>query len=125
VVGGRGIGAIGRCSHDGIWVIAGIGDFDANGATDILWRDSNTGAVAIWLMDAYKVMNTWALGTVPFNWSIVETGGFGGGYSDILWRDSNTGAVVIWDLAGTVQHVQSVGLGAVPLEWSVQSLNAE
>jgi hypothetical protein len=107
------------------WVIAGIGDFDANGETDILWRDTNTGAAAVWLMDAYKVMKNWGLGAVPLNWSIAETGDFAGGYSDILWRDSNTGTVVIWVLNGTVQQVQSVGLAAVPLEWSVQSLNAE
>ena len=31
------------------WTIAGIGDFDGNGSSDILWRD-NLGNVGIWLM---------------------------------------------------------------------------
>src|SRR5215470_141420 len=29
------------------WVIVGTGDFDGNGSSDILWRDANTGTVAI------------------------------------------------------------------------------
>src|ERR1039458_2613910 len=31
------------------WPIAGIGNFDGNGSSDILWRD-NLGNVGIWLM---------------------------------------------------------------------------
>jgi FG-GAP-like repeat len=108
------------------WVIAGTGDFDSNGATDLLWRDTNTGAAAVWLMDGYRVMTGWGLGTVPLNWSIAETGNFDiAGYSHILWRDSNTGAVALWIMNGVAQQVQSVGIAAVPLEWSILSLNAE
>jgi hypothetical protein len=36
------------------WVLAGMGDFDGNGSTDILWRDNNTGTVAIWLLDGFR-----------------------------------------------------------------------
>jgi len=31
------------------WSIAGTGDFNGDGVTDILWRDSNTGTVAWFL----------------------------------------------------------------------------
>jgi hypothetical protein len=30
------------------WSIVGFGDFDGNGRSDLLWRDSTTGTVAIW-----------------------------------------------------------------------------
>ena len=33
---------------------AGTGDFDGNGSVDILWRDNNTGTVAIWLLDGLQ-----------------------------------------------------------------------
>ena len=30
--------------------LAGVGDFDHNGVSDIMWRDNNTGNVETWLI---------------------------------------------------------------------------
>ena len=58
------------------WTIAGVGDFDGNGSTDILWRDTSTGTVAIWLMDGIAIKQAGSLGVVPGNWSNAMTGDF-------------------------------------------------
>ncbi len=37
------------------WTIAGTGDFDGDGKSDILWRNSRPGEVAIWLMNGTSI----------------------------------------------------------------------
>jgi hypothetical protein len=41
------------------WQIQGVGDFDANGSPDVLWRSTITGEVGAWLMEACNVVG-WA-----------------------------------------------------------------
>src|SRR5208282_1329720 len=81
-------------SYDGTvspstWTIVGTGDFNGDGKSDILWRDTS-GDVAIWEMNGTTILNPTAtyVATVPTTWSIVGTGDFNGdGKADILWRD--------------------------------------
>jgi hypothetical protein len=62
---------------------------------------------------------------VPLTWSLAETGDFDGdGKADLLWRDGNSGATVVWFMNGT-QISQAASLGAVPLIWTIQGLNAD
>ncbi|MCL4849949.1 MAG: VCBS repeat-containing protein [Bryobacteraceae bacterium] len=35
---------------DPIWGVAGVTDFDRNGTPDVIWRETNTGQVGVWLM---------------------------------------------------------------------------
>ena len=65
----------------GSWQIAGIGDFDGNGSTDILWRDAS-GNVGMWLMNGTSISSTAVLGSVPLNWSVAQTGDYDGFGSD-------------------------------------------
>ena len=105
------------------WTIAGIGDFDRNGSTDILWRDTS-GNVGMWLMNGTNILSGTVLGNVPLTWTIVETGDYSGaGMSDILWRDS-LGNVAIWFMNGaTVSSVSNYG--NVGTTWNLQALNAD
>ncbi len=101
----------------------GTGDFDGDGKSDILWRDTS-GNVAIWLMNGAQVTLAAGVGSAPTSWSIVETGDFdGNGKSDILWQDTS-GNVAIWFMNG-VQVTQSVGVGNVPTVWSIQGSKAD
>ena len=110
------------------WTIAGIGDFDGNASSDILWVDT-AGDVGIWLMEIdpsqVKILSTKVLGTVPpTQWSIVHTGDYtGNGKADILWLD-NTGNIATWLMNGTT--ISSVVMyGNIGTTWAVQSLNSE
>lgn len=103
------------------WTIAGTGDFDGNGKSDILWRDSD-GQVAIWL-DGDPTQAVYP-STVPgTDWQIEGTGDFDGdGNSDILWRDSDN-TVAIWLMSGAT--ILSQGFpGAPGSDWVIQGTGA-
>ena len=107
------------------WVIAGLGDFNGDGITDILWRDTVSGTVGIWFLNSsLTVQSTTNSGAVPLTWAIAQTGDYNGdGTSDILWIDSS-GNVGEWFMnAGQVSS--SPIITNVGTTWSVQGLNAD
>jgi hypothetical protein len=106
------------------WTVAGIGDFDGNGSTDLLWRDS-AGNVGIWLMNGTTITSTKVLGNVPLNWTITQTGDYNGdGKSDVLWMDSS-GNVAAWFMNGAAITSTPV-YGSIGIStWPVQAMNSE
>jgi FG-GAP-like repeat len=109
------------------WKIAGTGDFNGDGKSDIIWHNTN-GDTSIWLMTAsgtqVQVSSTTDLGFVPTSWNVAGTGDFNSdGRSDILWSNTN-GDTSIWFMNGTL--VSSVSdLGVVPPSWGVQGAGAD
>jgi len=53
----------------GNWQIAQTGDFNDDGKSDVLWRDSNSG-VAMWLMNGGTVTSALGVGNLPTDWQI-------------------------------------------------------
>jgi hypothetical protein len=49
------------------WNVAFTGDFNGDGRSDILWRNSN-GDTSIWLMNGTSVSSTSGIGIVPASW---------------------------------------------------------
>jgi hypothetical protein len=85
------------------WSIAGVGDFDADGKSDVLWYNKVTGENVIWLMNGAARLSSGAVfSTVSdLNWSIAGVGDLDGdGDSDILWRNSVTGENTVWFMNG-------------------------
>src|SRR5262249_26234686 len=86
---------------DASWSVAGVGDFNADGKSDLLWRNSN-GSLVEWLMDGTSIA---ASGVVPSagkpvspdaSWHVVEIGDFNlDARTDILWRNDN-GTLAEW-----------------------------
>jgi len=109
------------------WQIAGIGDFNADNNPDILFRDSNTGTLAIWFLNSSaQVQSTATVGTVPASstWRIAQLGDYNGnGISDILWIDGS-GNLAIWFM-NAASIASTASLGTVGTSWTVQSANAE
>ncbi|MDO9041560.1 MAG: FG-GAP-like repeat-containing protein [Desulfocapsaceae bacterium] len=96
------------------WKIVGTGDFNGDGKSDILWRNSTTGQNKVWYMNKIIYSGSGSIATVPGSaWIIAGTGDFNGdGKSDILWKNTSTGAVLVWYMNG----VTFVGSGTTTSE---------
>jgi hypothetical protein len=98
-------------------------DFNGDGKGDIIWRNNNTGQVAVWLMDGATFLSSGIVGGVPLAWEISGVGDVDGdGKSDIVWRNTSTGATAVWLMDG-VNLSSAVFPGGVPLAWQIVEVN--
>ncbi len=106
------------------WSVVGTGDFNGDGKSDILWRDTS-GNLAIWEMSGTTILNptTTGVGSLSTVWTVAVTGDLDGdGKSDILWEDTS-GNVGLWFMNGTAVK-SNTGLGTVPA-FTIQGTNAD
>ena len=96
-----------------------VNDFNGNGKTDILWRNTSTGADFLWKDGSGSTGFGQALTTLTDqNWKIAGIGDFdGNSKSDILWRNTSTGANQIWK-DGNSATLQTVSTQADP-NWKI------
>ncbi len=115
-----GIGTVNVSNLVAHWVTTsktGTHDFNADGKSDVAWRD-NGGNAAVWLMNGAQLTQSAGLGSAPTAWSVVGQRDFNGdGKYDWLWHDTS-GNVAMWFLNGT-QVTQSAGVGNVSTVWSI------
>ena len=134
-------------SLDNDWQIQGVGDFDSNGQSDILWRckpqapatkcgTTTAGTVAIFAFVERQLSNpTIRPGALDFNWAIQGVGDFdANGSSDILWRclpkspatacgNAPEGSNAIWQFV-VGRYAWTTWLQAlVPPAWKVQGVD--
>ena len=124
------------------WSVIGTGDFNGDGMSDILWRNTTTDTVGIWLMNGTTWLSprcpNWVLAP---RWQVAGTGDFDGdGMTDIVSQNSNanlrsgswtvtnavtTGITVLcrpaWSVTGTGDFN---GDGIADLLWFNTSTNA-
>lgn len=97
------------------------GDFNGNGASDILFQNTN-GKVAMWQMDGTKIMSNTSVTTLSKGWSIEGSGDFNGdGKADVLTH-SATGAAGVWQMNGD-KVVSSKGVGSMDTSWKVVGID--
>ena len=100
--------------------LAGRGDFNADCKSDLVWRNTSSGQVSIWLMNGTAMTSSGSPATVATSWSIKATGDFNGDCkSDIVWRNSN-GQVSVWLMNGTAM-ASSGNLGTVATGWQISA----
>ncbi len=105
------------------WHIAGTGDYNGDGRTDILWRNDN-GQFGNWLANtsggfAYNAAA--GITAVDNSWKIVGSGDFNGdGRTDILWRNDN-GQFGDWlaNTSGGFAYNAAAGVTAVDNSWHI------
>ncbi|MDH3593418.1 MAG: VCBS repeat-containing protein [Rhodospirillales bacterium] len=101
---------------------AGPGDFDADGRTDILWRNTTTGSAVLWQMDGFTKKAADSIGVVGTDWQIVGLGDFDGdGQSDVLWRNTGNGNTILWRMSG-FKRLEARSIGAPALVWEVSGV---
>jgi hypothetical protein len=108
------------------WDIVGTGDFNGDGRSDILWRNSSTGAVINWLGTAtgsFTDNSSNAPSISSTGWTIVDVADYNGdGRADILWRNLSSGGLSNW-LGTTVGGFTDNGTNSfatVSTDWVVQ-----
>jgi uncharacterized protein DUF11/VCBS repeat protein len=79
------------------------GDFDADGHSDVIWRNAATGQNAMWLLNGSTLSSPALLTTIPDPaWRIGGVGDFDGDRKDdVIWVHMSTGQVVVWLMDGT------------------------
>lgn len=85
------------------WTIVGRADFNNDGDTDILWRNTTTGDNTVWFMDGTTFVSAGSIFSVADkNWIIAGIEDFNSDdRPDLLWRNTKTGDNTVWLLNGT------------------------
>lgn len=87
------------------WTIVGTDDFNGDSKDDILWYNTSSNKLYIYLMDGATILgDSGSPGAISdSNYAIVSTGDFDGdGNADILWMNKILGQVYIWPMDGAV-----------------------
>jgi hypothetical protein len=94
------------CTND--WKLAGVGDFNSDGTSDVLWHNRNTGELSVWMVGAGgevtgKQSLSWkcnAKSGCAGGWRVIDIADFNqDGTTDVLWFDKNSGTLSAWLLA--------------------------
>ena len=99
--------------RDPLWQFVGVGDFDLNGAADILWRHPLSGKGIIWLMNGTAILDRSdeLFITHGGEWQPEMIADYNGdNKSDILWRHQVTGQMQVWLMDGKVR----IASGSIP-----------
>ncbi len=99
-------------------------DFNGNGTSDLLWRNSTTGQVYVMPMLGGVVQAGSVVWTEPNPaWQIVGTGDFDSdGKSDILWWNSSTGRVFQMLMNGTMVKSSGLIYTEANTAWTIQAV---
>ena len=116
-IAGDGTGFVAPAGSD--WVVKGVGDFNGDGKSDIVFQNiaSADGAVYIWSMDGTTILNNGSglPGVAGKDWVIKGVGDFNGdGKSDLLFQNANAdGAIYVWGMNGASIQYPGTGLVAI------------
>ena len=114
-----------RTVADQNWQVAGVGDFDGDGSSDILWRNAATGENYMYPMDGKTILGQEGyLRTVADqSWQVKGTGDYDGdGNADVLWRNSVSGENYLYPMVGTtIKPTEGYLRTVVDQNWQVQN----
>ena len=114
-------GVVGWTPPSNAWKVAGVGDFDGDGKSDILLQNGDDGMCFVWEMNGLTVKDSGVVGwTPPSNgWKVAGVGDFDGdGKSDILLQNGADGMCFVWEMNGlSVKDNGVVGWTPPTADW--------
>jgi len=116
--------------YDGVTLLAtydrnvSIGDFNADGKSDLVWRNIGSGSTLVWLMNGTSYAGQATLPSVSSpTWTVAGTGDFNGDAKpDMVWRNSSTFRTVVWLLNGTTYVDEAVLPGVSSSAWRIAGI---
>lgn len=109
------------------WAVAGTGDVNRDGHTDILFRHKTEGWLAVWFLQNNTVLRSayLSINRNDVAWKVHGLGDANGdGYADVIFQHDD-GRLAVWFLQGTT--VLSTQLLSIPRQtnplWRISALN--
>ena len=100
-----------------IWKVAGIGNFSGAGYGDILWENTQSNELIVWVMQGGAIVQTYAL---PYGLPVVAVRSFSNnGLSDVLLRDYTNGQLYMLINQGGGNFVEQPVGSAVSMGWEI------
>jgi hypothetical protein len=116
--------AVNIVNADKNWKVAGTGDLNADGFTDVVWRHQTQGLLAYWFLQYESVVGTGLLSVdkvADLKWEIRGVGDVNGDrYADLVWQHAD-GTLAVWTMRGSIvsdTRVLSLPRVAIP-SWKV------
>jgi hypothetical protein len=108
------------------WQIAGVGDMNSDGKSDLIWHNTSTGQVYYWLMDGLTLSSSGYLydgNPVGLAWRIAGIADMNAdGKPDLIWRNTSTGTLYYWLMDGLILLSSGYMYDGNPvgLEWDLR-----
>lgn len=95
------------------------GDVNADGNTDLLFQNAQTGEAAVWYMQGKQFAGEQSMApALGGQWRIEATADLGAnGNTDLIWRNTQTGDVYYWQMSGVAIHGYGLIAYGLPLNW--------
>jgi len=85
------------------WKVVGVGDFNGDGKSDLVFQNQTTNQVAIWFMNGYLYQGGVLMPfTPPTGWTVAGAGDFNAdGLTDLVFQNQTTGQIALWYMNGS------------------------
>jgi hypothetical protein len=87
----------------GGWTVANAGDFNLDGMADVLWQNTDSGEMAVWLMHGAQLLAPGPMihGPPGDGWSIANDFDMNNdGMTDAVWQQVGPGNMAVWLMRG-------------------------
>ncbi|MBF0316599.1 MAG: DUF1566 domain-containing protein [Nitrospirae bacterium] len=114
------------------WTIKAIADVSGDGKADIIFQNSTTGELAVWIASSDGMSTTPSAITLsgaavvlnPSEWNLLGVGDFvgTGKKQDVFWQNTTTGSVAMWHMSGNAITTTAEVVKSMPSTWQFKGI---